>query len=68
MTIVAVFCSQIILQKSFTVSSLGPLRKLSDKQHLYFNNYQVGLDNMDQKPLMPLLSQHKVNAYEQKKT
>ena len=26
MTIVAVFCSQIIRQKSFTVSSLGPER------------------------------------------
>lgn len=28
MTIVAVFCSQIILQKSFTVSSFGPKGKV----------------------------------------
>ena len=32
MTMVAVFCSQIILQKSFNVSSFGPERRTEKKK------------------------------------
>lgn len=42
MTIVAVFCSQIILQKSFTVSSFGPEGKVKQKILFGINLSQFG--------------------------